>query len=83
MPARRSPTCPSSAAALAGEPSLEGFIAAKVLVDGLKCAGREPTLESLNDFDVGGYYVTYTSSDHTGPKFIKLTAIGKDGVFVR
>jgi ABC-type branched-subunit amino acid transport system substrate-binding protein len=70
--------------------SLEGFIAAKVLVEGLRRAGQNLTrekfvaaLETLNDYDVGGFYITYTPSDHTGSKFIELTAIGKDGVFVR
>ncbi|HEY5365039.1 MAG TPA: ABC transporter substrate-binding protein [Casimicrobiaceae bacterium] len=70
--------------------SLEGFIAAKVMVEGLRRAGREPTrerlvsaLETLNDYDVGGFYVTYSPTDHTGSRFVELTAIGKDGTFVR
>jgi ABC-type branched-subunit amino acid transport system substrate-binding protein len=70
--------------------SLEGFIAAKVMVEGLKRAGREPTrerlvaaLETMNDYDVGGFTVTYTPTDHTGSRFVELTAIGKDGSFVR
>jgi ABC-type branched-subunit amino acid transport system substrate-binding protein len=70
--------------------SLEGFIAAKVMVEGLRRAGRDLTrerlvtaLESMNDYDVGGFSVTYSPSDHTGSRFVELTAIGKDGVFVR
>ncbi len=70
--------------------SLEGFIAAKVLVEGLRRAGRDLTrdklvaaLETMNDFDVGGFTVTYTPSDHSGSRFVELTAIGKDGAFVR
>ncbi len=70
--------------------SLEGFIAAKVMVEGLRRAGREPTrerlvsaLETLNDYDVGGFTVTYSPGDHTGSKFVELTAIGKNGTFVR
>ena len=70
--------------------SLEGFIAAKVMVEGLRRAGREPTrerlvsaLETLNDFDLGGFSVTYSPVDHTGSHFVELTAIGKDGSFVR
>ncbi len=70
--------------------SLEGFIAAKVMVEGLRRAGREPTrdrlvtaLETMNDYDVGGFTVTYTPTDHTGSRFVELTAIGKDGSFVR
>ncbi|MEO8847107.1 MAG: ABC transporter substrate-binding protein [Casimicrobiaceae bacterium] len=70
--------------------SLEGFIAAKVMVEGLRRAGRELTrerlvsaLETLNDYDVGGFNVTYSPTDHTGSRFVELTAIGKDGNFVR
>ena len=40
-------------------------------------------LETMNDFDVGGFTVTYTPSDHSGSRFVELTAIGKDGAFVR
>jgi ABC-type branched-subunit amino acid transport system substrate-binding protein len=70
--------------------SLEGFIAAKVLVEGLRRAGRDLTreklvaaLETMNDFDVGGFTVTYTPGDHGGSRYVELTAIGRDGVFVR
>jgi branched-chain amino acid transport system substrate-binding protein len=70
--------------------SLEGFISAKVMVEGLRRAGRDPTrerlvsaLETLSDYDVGGFVVTYTPTDHTGSRFVELTAIGKDGSFVR
>ena len=70
--------------------SLEGFIAAKVMVEGLRRAGRDLTrerlvtaLESMSDYDVGGFSVTYSPTDHTGSRFVELTAIGKDGVFVR
>ena len=70
--------------------SLEGFIAAKVMVEGLRRAGRNPTreglissLESMKDYDTGGFWVSYSPSDHDGSKFIELTAIGKDKTFVR
>ena len=70
--------------------SLEGFIAAKVLVEGIRRAGRDLTreklvtaLETLNDYDVGGFTVTYSGNDHSGSRFVELTAIGRDGVFVR
>lgn len=70
--------------------TLEGYIAARVFVEGLRRAGKEPTresfitaMETLRDFDVGGYYVTYTPSDHNGSKFVDLTVIGKEGKFLR
>ena len=70
--------------------SLEGYIAARVFVEGLRRAGAQPTregfiaaLESLRDFDVGGFNVTYTPSDHNGSKFVELTVISRDGRFLR
>ena len=69
---------------------LEGFAAAKVLVEGLKRAGPKPTrekvqvaLESLRKFDLGGLEVTYGPDDHTGVDFADLSIIGTDGKFRR
>ena len=68
--------------------SLEGFIAAKVLVEGLKRAGKDLTreklvsaMESMKDYDMNGFYVSYTPSSHNGSKFVEVTIIGKDGKF--
>ena len=70
--------------------SLEGFIAAKVLVEGLRRAGPQLTregfvsaMETLRDYDIGEFYVTYTPTDHSGSRFIELTVIGRDGKFLR
>ena len=70
--------------------SLEGFIAAKVLVEGLRRAGNDPTrerfiaaMEQLRDFDLGGYLVTFSPTDHSGSRFVELTVIGKDESFLR
>jgi branched-chain amino acid transport system substrate-binding protein len=70
--------------------SLEGFIAAKVLVEGLRRTGVDLTrekfiaaMEQIRDFDVGGFVVTFTPTDHSGSKFVELTVIGKDERFLR
>jgi ABC-type branched-subunit amino acid transport system substrate-binding protein len=70
--------------------SLEGFISAKVLVEGLKRAGKDPTreklvkeLEGLSNYDLGGFSVSYSPQDHSGSRFVELTVIGKDGRFLR
>ena len=70
--------------------SLEGFIAAKVFVEGLRLAGRElsrakliAALESLRDYDAGGFSVTFSASNHNGSRFVDLTMIGRDGKFIR
>ena len=70
--------------------SLEGFIAAKVLVEGLRRTGSELTrekfiaaMEQVRDFDVGGFTVSFTPTDHSGSRFVELTVIGKDERFLR
>ncbi len=70
--------------------SLEGFIAAKVLVEGLKRAGKNPTRESLIDglasmgrVDLGGFTVNYTPTNHNGSTFVDLTIISRGGTFKR
>jgi branched-chain amino acid transport system substrate-binding protein len=79
--------------AKAGEPgfgSLEGFIAAKVMVEGLRRAGKNLTresftkaMESMDPYDVGGFKVAYGVDNHNGSKYVDLTIISKDGKFVR
>jgi branched-chain amino acid transport system substrate-binding protein len=70
--------------------AMEGFISAKVLVEGLRRAGPKPTrekliagLESMNRYDMGGVDVTYGPELRTGISFIDITIIGKNGTFVR
>ncbi len=70
--------------------SLEGFISAKVLVEGLRRTGSDLTrekfinaMESMRDVDVGGFLVTFTPTNHSGSKFVELTVIGKDERFLR
>jgi ABC-type branched-subunit amino acid transport system substrate-binding protein len=69
---------------------LEGFAAAKVLVEGLRRAGPKPSrekilaaLEGIRKFDLGGLEVTYGADDHTGLDFADLSIIGGDGKFKR
>ena len=68
--------------------SLESFIGAKVLVEAIRRAGANPTregvmkaLDSMQSFNVGGYVVDFTPTNHNGSKFVELTAIGKAGRF--
>ena len=70
--------------------SLEGFIAARVFVDGLKRAGKDLTreklitaLESMNNVDVGGYNINFSPKSHNGSSFVDLTMIGRDKTFVK
>jgi ABC-type branched-subunit amino acid transport system substrate-binding protein len=68
--------------------SLESYISAKVLVEGIRRAGANPTRESLmkaldgmQNFNVGGYVVDFTPTTPNGSKFVELTAISKSGRF--
>ncbi len=69
--------------------SLESYIAAKVLVEGIRRAGANPTresllkaLDSIRNFDVGGYIVDFSPSNHNGSKFVELTSINSEGKIV-
>jgi len=70
--------------------ALEGFLSAKVMVEGLKRAGRNPTreglveaLEKMHDVDLGGFHVSYSPKNRAGSKFVDLTIISRDGKFLR
>ena len=70
--------------------SLEGFVSAKVMVEGLNRAGRKLTreglihaLETMDPYDVGGFKVSYTPTDHRGSRYVDLTIISKEQKFVR
>ena len=76
--------------AVVSHQAMEGFAAAKVLVEGLKRAGKQPTresfikaLEGLRGFDLGGLKVDYSPTDHTGTEYVELSMIGRDGAFVQ
>lgn len=65
--------------------SLESFIAAKVLVEGLKRAGPQASreklvssLEALSGYDLGGMIINYSPTSRSGSKYVELTVIGKD-----
>jgi branched-chain amino acid transport system substrate-binding protein len=70
--------------------SLEGFLTAKVFVEGLKRAGKNPTrdslisgLESMREVNLGGFMINYGPKNHMGSNFTDLTIVGKGGKFVR
>jgi ABC-type branched-subunit amino acid transport system substrate-binding protein len=69
--------------------AIEGFLVAKVMVEGLRRTGRDLTREKFIDtmekldVDLGGFYVTYSPKSHTGSKFVDLTIIGREGKFLR
>jgi ABC-type branched-subunit amino acid transport system substrate-binding protein len=69
---------------------LEGFAAAKVLVEALRRTNGKPArdkiqaaLEGMGKFDLGGLEVSYSPKDHTGLDFADLAIITSDGRFRR
>jgi branched-chain amino acid transport system substrate-binding protein len=63
---------------------MEGFVSARVLVEGLRQAGPSPTreslvraLEGLADLDLGGYRVRFSDRNHNGSTYVELTIVGR------
>jgi ABC-type branched-subunit amino acid transport system substrate-binding protein len=69
---------------------VEGYIAAKVLVEGIRKAGQDlnrekliAVLDGMRDYDIGGYKVSYSPANHGGSNFVDLTVIGTGGRVLR
>jgi ABC-type branched-subunit amino acid transport system substrate-binding protein len=69
--------------------SLEGFIAAKAFVEGLENAGSNPTrasftrgIESMGNFDTGGFTLKFSPTNHNASDYVELTVIRNDGTFM-
>ncbi len=70
--------------------AMEGLVYAKVLVEGLRRAGKEPTresfihaLENMRNVDLGGFVVTFGPHRREGSTYIDITMVGRDGKFIR
>lgn len=70
--------------------SLEGYVGAKVLVEGLRKAGSNPTpaslkasLETFSSFNLGGLFVSYSPGKHEGLTFSELSMVRRDGSYIR
>lgn len=68
--------------------NLEACIAAKVLTEAMRRAGKEVTRESLyralnglGSLDVGGYVVTFGPASRHGNRYVELAVIGRNGQF--
>jgi branched-chain amino acid transport system substrate-binding protein len=69
---------------------LEGYLGAKVLVEGLRRAGPNPTrkklrdaLEQLRDYDAGDLFVSYSANNHGGVNFVDINIINRDGKLLK
>jgi ABC-type branched-subunit amino acid transport system substrate-binding protein len=68
--------------------NLESCIAAKVLVEAIRRAGRTVNretltagLEGVHNYDTGGYMVNFGPQDRHGSTFVELAVISKSGQF--
>jgi branched-chain amino acid transport system substrate-binding protein len=65
--------------------SLEGYIAAKIMVEALRRGGdasREAlvrSLESIRGLDLGGFVVSFGPDNHNASKYVDMTVLGRDG----
>ena len=69
---------------------LEGYIAARVFVEGLRRAGKELTrpsfvraLEGFGTTSVAGFPVSYGPNNHNGSSFVNLEMYNRNGSLVR
>ena len=77
------------------EPShlaLEGYINARVLIEALQLAGKDPSREAfvaatwnLKRLDLGGFQIraSATETERSASRFVELTMVGRDGRFIR
>ena len=66
--------------------SMEGYVAAKLFVEGLRRAGRNPNrealiagLESVQSLDLGGFVVGYSGHNHVASRFVDISMLTDDG----
>ena len=66
--------------------SMEGYVAAKVLTEGLRRAGRNPTrealvnaLESIQNASFGGFNVNFGPKQHVASRFVDLSMLTEEG----
>jgi branched-chain amino acid transport system substrate-binding protein len=70
--------------------SMEGFIAAKVLVEAIKRARADPSrervlaqLSDMRDYDAGGFKINFGGENRVGSHFVEVSVIGSGGKLLR
>lgn len=68
----------------------EYFVGAKLVHEGLKRAGKDvdgtkliAAIESITDFNMGGYRLNFGTGNRVGSKFIEITLIGPTGELIK
>jgi branched-chain amino acid transport system substrate-binding protein len=67
--------------------SLEGYVSARVLAEGLRRAGKNLTperlvaaLEDIRKLDLGGYEISFSRKSHDGSRYVDTGVVGGNGV---
>jgi ABC-type branched-subunit amino acid transport system substrate-binding protein len=65
---------------------MEGFIAAKVIVEAVRRQGHVPSregtaaaLNAMNNYDAGGYVISFSPGMHTGSRHVELSIVSGTG----
>jgi branched-chain amino acid transport system substrate-binding protein len=66
--------------------TIEGYVAARVLLEGLRRSSASPSreslisgLESMQNVDLGGFFVDFSAKKHVASSYVDLTILGADG----
>ncbi|SBT06215.1 Extracellular ligand-binding receptor [Candidatus Accumulibacter aalborgensis] len=69
---------------------VEGYLGAKVLGEGLRRAGPNPSrkklreaLETMKSYDAGGVFISFAANRHTGSRFVDITIVNRSGKLLR
>lgn len=67
-----------------------GYMDARVLIEGLKAAGPNPTraslvqaMENLHQLDLGGLAYQFSAQNHHGLRFVDIAIVGRGGQFMQ
>ena len=81
---------PAESGGLVTPAMMEGFASAKVLVEGLKRAGKDANrasllraLNNMSRYDLGGMELNFSATDHTGTDYADIAIIDPRGRFLR
>jgi ABC-type branched-subunit amino acid transport system substrate-binding protein len=70
---------------------IEAYVMGKLMVEAIRKSGGKDlsrdrlisTLESLQNYDLGGYRISYSANERFGSRFVDLTVIGNGGRVLR
>lgn len=69
---------------------VEGYLAAKVLGEGIRRSGGEPTpkklrdaLEAISGYDAGGMIIGFAADEHVGSRYSDITILNRNGRLLR